>query len=355
VSRSVDERIAGVRGVIAAANAVYRDRAAIAADIERSTGLSKEGVELGFECLERDATADDLRALVDRAGDAPRVHVILSANVFVAPLRAIALARAASDHVTVSPSSREPAFARALVAAARDPGIAIVADRDVAIGDADRIDVYGRDETIADVRARARTSAVVRGHGAGLGVAIVTAGDGVRDGVDAADALAGDVVAFDQRGCLSPRVVFVEGTADRASAFASALSERLTAWEKRVPRGSLTDQERADAVRWRDALSFAGRVWIGAEHVVALAPSSTPLAVPPSGRHVLVVCARSLDDVATQIGPISRFVVSVGTNDPDRARSLAPPHARVVALGRMQRPALDGPVDGRASQSGRLL
>ncbi len=348
MSRGVDERVADVRRLLAAANGVYRHRARLAADIARSTGLSREGVDLGFECLEREATVAELRDLVASAGDAARVHVILSANVFVAPLRAIAIARAASADVTVQPSSRDPTLARALVAAARDPGLVIVDDREAAIREADRIDVYGRDETIAQVRSQARSSAVVRGHGAGLGVAVVTLAGGSGDVGHAADAVAGDVAVFDQRGCLSPRVVFVEGSSDRGEAFARALDDCLGAWAERAPRGALSREERAEGARWREALAFAGRVWAGRHHVVAFAPPAAPLAVPPSGRHVLVVSTRSLDEVAAQMAPIARFVVSVGTNEPERLRSIAPPHARVARLGRMQRPALDGPVDRRS-------
>jgi hypothetical protein len=66
---------------------------------------------------------------------------------------------------------------------------------------------------------------------------------------------------------------------------------------------------------------------------------------------VLVVSAPSLDELVAPIAPIApiaRFVVSVGTNEPERVRPVAPPHARVVPLGRMQRPAFDGPVDRRS-------
>jgi hypothetical protein len=345
MGRSFDERVSDVRCLLAASGAVYRDREALAPDITRSTGLTREGVELGFECLERAATPAELRALVDSAGDAARVHVILSANVFIAPLRAIAIARAASARVSVWASSREPAFAQALIAAARDPAIAMAEDRDAPIGEADRIDVYGRDRTIATVRARAKPSAVVRGHGAGLGVAVLTLAG---DAPGAAEALARDVVPFDQRGCLSPRIVFVEGSSDRSVDFAGVLDECLRAWGRRVPRGLLSPEERAEATRWREALAFVDRVWASDHHAVAFAPPGTPLAVPPPGRHVLVAGARSLGEVAAQIATIGRFVVSVGTDDPERVRAVAPPHARVVSLGRMQRPPLDGPVDLRS-------
>ena len=160
--------------------------------------------------------------------------------------------------------------------------------------------MYGRDETIAAARACARPGIVVREHGAGLGVAIVTRSAAVEA---AAEALAVDIVLFDQRGCLSPRLVLVEGNADRGERFASALDEHLSAWGRRVPRGALFEAEIADAVVWREALAFAGRLWRGACHDVALAPPSGPLAIPPPGRCVHVLTARSLPDVAAKSRP----------------------------------------------------
>lgn len=299
-------------------------------------------MELGFESLEREATEEDLRALVASAGDAPRIHVILSANVFVAPLRAIAMARAASDRVTVRPSSRDPTLARALLAAAADPAVSLAVDTPA---DADRIDVYGRDETIArvraDVRAGTRAGTVIRGHGAGLGVACVARGDAV----DAAAAsLAADVVPFDQRGCLSPRIAFVEGPSERGESFARALHDQLIDVGARIPRGELSPSERSEAVRWREALTFAGRVWSGADHAVAVAASEMPLAVPPGGRHVLIVPVPSASAARAALAPIAPFVIIAAGLE---ASAVAPPHARLAVLGRMQRPPLDGPVDRR--------
>ena len=354
MSRTVDDRARDVRRWLEAARAVHADRARIAASIAASTGLSSEGVELGFESLERDATAAELHALVDSAGSADHVHVILSANVFVAPLRAIAIARAAAERVTVRPSSRDPALVVALVAAAGDPAVSIAEERDVTRVAADRIDVYGRDETIARVRAAARSGVVVRGHGAGLGVAIVAGGErGMREMAEAARDVAADVVPFDQRGCLSPRVVFVLGTPAQGEAFALALHHGLDRLASRVPRGALTPAERGESVRWRETLAFAGRVWAGADHAVALAAPQTALAVPPAGRHVLVVPAASEAEVRALLAPIDRFVVSVGRNPLlDGGKSagcaVAPPHARVALLGQMQHPPLDGPVDRRS-------
>ncbi len=349
MSRTLDDRVRDVRRWLGAARAVHAERARHAASISASTGLSIEGVELGFESLERDATPAELRALVASAGSAEHVHVILSANVFVAPLRAIAIARAAAERVTVRPSGRDPTLAVALVDAAGDPAVSIAQGRDVAAVPADRIDVYGRDETIARVRAAARPGVTVRGHGAGLGIAWVAGPEGELAG--AACAVAADVVPFDQRGCLSPRVVFVLGTPARGEAFAVALNQGLETLASRVPRGILGPAERGESARWRETLAFAGRVWVGSDHVVALGGPEMPVALPPAGRHVLVVPVDSEASARERLAPIARFVVSVGCDargSGDPVRAVAPPHARVAPLGRMQHPPLDGPVDRRS-------
>jgi hypothetical protein len=350
--RSESERLADVRRLLGASRAVYRDRERFLPELVRSTGLTPQGVLFGFECLEREATDAELVALVATAGDAPQVHVILSANVFVAPLRALALARAAAPRVTVRPSSRDPTLPRALVAAAADPSIELGEERDVGSIDCGEIHVYGRHETLAAVRERARAGIVVRGHGPGMGVAVVTHKALAED---AAESIARDVVAFDQRGCLSPRVVLVEpepGSVDmRTERVAAALHERLCAWHERVPRGELSDAEKAAARLWRETMGFVGRIWSGPGHLVACAPwraTSAIPALPPAGRHVLVVEMPALDAMAADLAGVAPHVVAVGTDDPSRVRPFAPPHARLAILGRMQQPALDGPVDRRA-------
>jgi hypothetical protein len=313
-----------VRKVLAAAERVVRGRA-IVDPLVASTGLSREGVELALAChVETTATDEDIASLVAYAGIADHVHVVLSANVFVAAVRAIAIAFAASDRVTVKPSRREPVFAKALVDA--------LADDRVSIGDgegAKQIHVYGRDETIANVRRAAGPDVRVRGHGAGMGVALVT-----RDFERGARALAEDVIPFDQRGCLSPRVAYVRGDAD---AFGELLFEALESRGREVPRGRL--EEAAEATRWCDTIAYAGKLHRGETCAVGVADVR---AIPPTGRHVLV------RPFPPTWGDDARYVVAIGSDmSPDESRSIAPPHARLSALGMMQRPPLDGPVDRR--------
>ena len=344
VNRKPEQRIADVRRLIAAANAAYEDRSRIAPAIAEATGLTREGVEFGFRYLERSASDGDLRALVDQAGDAPHVHVVLSANVFVAPLRALALARAAAVRVTVRPSPGDPVMAREIVERAADGSISIIDERDVAAVAADHVHVYGSDETVAAVKRHVRASCVVRAYGAGLGVAFIARGG---DAAAAAKALAADIVAFDQRGCLSPRLVLVEGSGVEGKTMAGALFDELSTLGNQVPRGNLFAGERAAARRWIDTLSFAGHVWSGAHQVVALAPRGAPLMVPPPGRHVHVAAFESLREAAEWLAPVARFVVAVGADDPARVAWFAPSHARLSLLGHMQKPPLDGPVDRR--------
>jgi hypothetical protein len=346
--RPLAERLAGVRLLVRAAGTVWTERSCWAPAIAAATGLSREGVELGFACLEHGVTEDDIRALVATTPETEQVHVVLSANVFTAPLRALAVARAAAALVTVRASPRDPVLTEALVLAAGDPAVRVVSERDVARTEASEVHVYGRDETVAAVKARVRSGVVVRSHGAGLGVAFVSSG---ADVAGAAAAIAADVVPFDQRGCLSPRVVLVEGDPGRASRLGSALHEELAQWGERVPRGRLFEQERAEATRWIDTLAFAETVWRGDAHAVALSPAGAALVLGPAGRHVLVASCPSRDDLGARIAPLARFIVAIGTDDLSSVRPHAPPHVRLSLLGRMQRPPLDGSVDLRATET----
>ncbi len=349
--RRAADRIADVRRLLQAARAVLEQRAELVPAIVESTGLSTEGVELALERhVELEATDEELARLVTCAGDVSHVAVVLSANVFVGALRAIVLARAASDEVVVRPSRRDPAFARALVSAANtlgDAHLRIDEALDVAVVEAGEIHVYGRDETIADVRAKARGGVCVLGHGSGMGVALVSA---AADLSRAARALADDVVVFDQRGCLSPRIALVIGDEARARALGDALHAELERLGATIPRGDFPADERGASGRYVATMTYACRVLVGSQHAIGIAPPGTPLVLPPPYRHVHIAACASLVDAEKLLAPLANAVVSVGSDDVEAARAMGLPWARLSALGRMQRPPLDGPVDGRKAR-----
>lgn len=308
-----------------------------------STGLSREGVALALErCLESGATNEELLALEARATVAPAVAVLLASNVFVGALRAIAFARVCAPRVIVRPSRRDPEMARRLVEEARDPAIVLDRSFDVASFVEGEVHVYGRDETIAKVKAAARPGVVVRGHGSGMGLAWV---DGESDVVVAARAIAADVVVLDQRGCLSPRIVLVEGIGDRRRAFAEALDDALKVLGEQVPRGAMTTDERAASRRYIDTMTMAGDVRVGVAHVVAEAQRGAPLVLPPAHRHVHVANVVNVAEAETLVAPVRSAITVLGSDDP-RVRALAP-RARLAKLGTMQTPPFDGPVDLR--------
>jgi hypothetical protein len=64
---------------------------------------------------------------------------------------------------------------------------------------------------------------------------------------------------------------------------------------------------------------------------------------------VHVVPAGGRAELRAILAPLARYVVAVGADDPGVAAEVAPTHARVSALGAMQRPPLDGPVDRRGT------
>lgn len=338
--RSVRDKTSDVMRILAVARELQHDETLVTR-LVASTGLSIEGVRKGLsEHLETDATEDEVERFVLKFGDVSRVTLILASNVFVAALRAIACARAKGERVTVRPSSREPELAAAIVRGLADPNIELVPTVDVKNLREGEIHVYGKDETIAKFKAVAQVPVI--GHGHGLGVGWLTIKTPVEDAVAG---LASDVVAFDQRGCLSLRVLFVEGGAARAEEVGRALHRALNT--TKIPRGELTREERAESVRFSDTMTMVGEVLTGHAHVVAVAPADAPAIVPPSGRHVLVRYALRDAELSASLTPLAKWVCAFGTDDVARAKALGPPHARFTALGRMQRPRLDGYVDLR--------
>jgi hypothetical protein len=311
-------------------------------ELVAATGLSPENVELALaECLETRVTDAELTEFCAGVRAAPAAHVLLSANVFVAAHRAVALALAASSRVKVRPSRREPVFARLLAEAA--PGLFELVT-ELAPEPNDAVFAYGADETLGRVRASLPPGVAFHAHGSGIGVAVVDAPNATRA---AARALSLDVVPFEQRGCLSPRAVLFAGSRDDARAFATLVAAELSALAVTVPLGALTPHEAADQTRFRDALAYAGSVVSAGPGWVATSDSGA-LVVAPTGRNLAVTVT---SDPAAVLAPHAASIAAFGVAaHPELAARLvaALPRARASGLGAMQRPRFDGPVDRRS-------
>jgi acyl-CoA reductase-like NAD-dependent aldehyde dehydrogenase len=312
--------------------------------LARSCDLSAQGIELALrECLEHEAGAEEIAALAASVPPALRAHVILARTVFTAPLRAIALALAQTPDVFVRPSRHEPELT-ALLAKASDGSFRVVDE--IAADPGDHVWVYGGQDTLDELSRSLPERTVLHAHGPGFGVAVV---DATTDLERAANALANDIVPFDQRGCLSPRLALVVGSAQQSRRFASQLARALTDAEARVPLGKLASNEAASLTRYRDTVAFAGETWRAGRGVVGLSDSAL---IAPVGRNLHVVAC---DDLAPLLAPHAASIAAIGIQalpalEEEARRAL--PLARVSPLGQMQRPRFDGAVDLRAPSFG---
>ncbi len=325
--------------------------------LTKTSGLSAQGVERALtQHLETEVSAADLEGLLGSVGAARACHVVLAANVCVAALRALALGFACAPRVFVKPSRRSPGLAPILVRELGDDetvgAATIVAAIDPVRGD--EVHVYGQSETLRTIAADLPNGVLFRGHGSGFGVALV---DADRDVVRAAHHITEDVVPFDQAGCLSPRVVFVEGSAERAEAFAEALHNALARASTMTPRGPL-DAASAAALRlYAETAQSLGSYRPGGDHGVGVDVSPRALLVPPAAR-VVHVLPTSVKQAETLLRPHIEAITTLGgvpSGSLTRALVALLPHARFARLGAMQRPPLDGPVDRRRGANMGLL
>jgi hypothetical protein len=179
---------------------------------------------------------------------------------------------------------------------------------------------------------------------------------------DLLHAVATDVAAWDQLGCLSPHVIYVEaGGTFQAEQFAGQLAETLKTLERRQPRGTVSAEEAA-TIRSRRAF-YEIRAAHGLETRLWQSEGSTAWTVvyeadpkfQPSclNRFVYVKSAEDLEDALRGADAVRHHTSTVAlAAPPARSRELATRLAqwgvsRVCAVGRMQVPPLAWRHDGR--------
>ena len=172
----------------------------------------------------------------------------------------------------------------------------------VLLARADRVVVYGGDDTIASVRTRVAPATRIVEYGHRIGFSVVGPDD-----FDA-DALAEAVALFDQRGCVTTHHVFALGSRDRTSTVAAELAGALERLEARLPRGRLRGDE-VSALRQRletdelraatsDRVEFRGGVNAGWAVIVEPDPGLEP---GPGGRTVRVVTATRPEQIPADL------------------------------------------------------
>jgi len=232
-----------------------------------------------------------------------------------------------------------------------------------ALADANAIMAYGDDSTIGALRKLAPPAAQFLGYGNKVSFGIVAKEAMTAENLPAlAEATAFDVSVYDQQGCLSPHVIYVEERGMLGPRkFAEALAQAMDAYQKRVPRGQLTVEEAAAVSQLRQAYEFRGAT----DRRVAVWASPTPNewtviyeddpSFAPSclNRTVFVKPTDGFKRVLDSVQRFSDRISTVGVTPlNERAMAFAADLAkmgvhRVCQIGQMQRPPLSWHHDGR--------
>ena len=228
---------------------------------------------------------------------------------------------------------------------------------------ADCVTATGNDETLAAIRAQLPAQVRFLGYGHRVSFGFV-AREVLREEeiTQVVSRAADDVIAWDQHGCLSPHVIYVEERgAVESDKFAELLAVELSKRETVEPRGQTATEtaaaiaskraiyetlavHRADAKIWSSQNSTAWTVVF--EHDVRFQFS-------PLNRFIYVKPVPDLAAVLRGVDEIQGKVSTVGiAAPPERTQQLARQFAdwgatRICPLGQMQKPPLTWRHDGR--------
>lgn len=321
--------------------ALLRDKARVVeALIAPSDAFAPEVARAGLEAEVAAWTDADLARLMaelptDWRARAPAVVLVLAARTLPASaLRQCLLARALGARVHLKMAAGQEAIAEVL--AAIDDGIVptpFSSDDETAaraaVAAADTVVVLGSDATVQAVRAQVPPDKGFAAHGHKVSAAWVS------DAVDA-DALAADVLAWDQAGCLAPQVVWVDGDID---ALMTRLATALRAHEKHLPLRALGDHLTARQRLAPMTAMLGGHLTTTETTTLASLPDPSFRASPaPRVLWLLPADAASLAAIAP--------VLSTLATDRQPPPVTLTSATRICHPGEMQRPPLDWSQDG---------
>ena len=216
-----------------------------------------------------------------------------------------------------------------------------------------KIIAFGSDAAIDAIGERAPVP--VRGYGTSYSIGFVA------DSADLAVAARGaarDIAMFDQRGCMSPQTIYVEGDDGRALLFARALDAELRRASDTLPRARISSDEAAAiamAIRRLSVSALAPKthgldtLMAGADvdavpgYVVAVEPSGPPTiegfgriasVKPCENAEALVGIARAATFRLESLGHTGDLASEM------LARLMQAGFVRVCPLGEMQRPPI---------------
>jgi hypothetical protein len=225
------------------------------------------------------------------------------------------------------------------------------------------VTAMGSDETIRSLRDRLPLDVKFLGYGHRLSFGYVA--QEMLEGFLASETVrnaALDVAAWDQRGCLSPHVFYVEkGGAIAPAVFARCLAEELEKLQKTQPRADLTPEEsavvatRRSLYELRAASDEGTRLWSSEDSTdwTVIFETDPQWQTSCANRFVYVKEVQNVEETRRHLEPIREFLSTAGIAAPDeRVEELATAFARfgvtrVCPIGRMQSPPLTWRHDGQ--------
>lgn len=223
----------------------------------------------------------------------------------------------------------------------------------------------GNDDTITTIRQRLPAKTRFVGYGHKLSFAYVTremlAKINLRKVITAA---ARDVIAWNQLGCLSPHVIYLEAGGEiPEDKFAESLADELRELETAQPRGPVQpDEAAAISTRRmfydvRAANDGSAKVWASEQSTAwtVIFESDPQFQTSCLNRFIYLKPVTGLDQLLLAIEPVRGEVSTVGLSAPiNRAQEIANKLApwgvtRICPLGQMQNPPLTWRHDGRPS------
>ena len=231
--------------------------------------------------------------------------------------------------------------------------------------EANCVTATGSDESLTEIRNRLPATVRFVGYGHKLSLAYITRESLEKRGAEKiASAIAEDVTAWNQLGCLSPHAVYVETDAEPDShAVAAAIANQLEAREQIDPRGAVSAEIAAaistrrmfyevraasdpDTQIWSSACSTAWTV---------VHENSHPFQTSCLNRFLFVKPVANFNDFLTSVEPLQGKISTVGLAAPmARVQQIAPQLSnagvtRICRVGSMQNPPLTWRHDGRPS------
>lgn len=328
----------------------------------------------GRDSLDRAVASDG----GSRRAIGPKLSVhVLAGNLPGAGLDGAVFSLLAKSAVLVKAASAEPVlpdlFARSLASVDPELGACLRvvhwpggrADlENAAFGRADLVVASGSDASLASIRGRLGADTRFIGYGHKLSFGLVTKAGLAGRGALAhwSRAAAYDVAVYDQLGCLSPQLVYVEeGGPVSPQEFAAALADDLATWQITLPRGAMPTEAGSAVRRLRDRAEWqalAGKDVVlhassGGTDWTVIYEADPTFAPSPLYRTVRVKPLHGPAHLAELLTDWRPYLEAAGiAADPNEAARLGELLAglgvsRVCPLGKMQRPPLNWRRGGR--------